>query len=391
MKLDLTDRFCASIKTTGNADYFDAKLPGLALRVASTGVKSWALFYTAPGTDKRARKVLGRYPVVTLAEARRLALEAKGSIGQGVDPRGRHARAMTAGDLIESYIGKHVSTLKSAARTERRLRVNVLPVIGSVPLAELHRRDINRAVDAIVARGALREARHTFDTVRGLVSWAVRRGDLDRDIMQGAGAPPKGAPRERFLTDDEIRELWHAWGAMLKPQLATILRLCLATGQRVGEVCGMTRAELDLDKRVWTLPASRTKNGHAHQIPLSDLAIELIGEAKPQGDRIFPKARAAQATEALCKLRGKLPVLGWTAHDLRRTAATKMAELGVSPIVIGHVCNHRTTTRAGMTLAVYVQHGYGAEKRQALELWSDRLRAIIGGDAAKVLPLVRVG
>jgi len=301
---------------------------------------------------------------------------------------------MTAGDLIESYIGKHVSTLKSAARTERRLRVNVLQVIGDVKLAELHRRDINRAIDAIVARGAPREARHTFDTVRGMVSWAVRRGDLDRDIMQGAGAPSKGAPRERFLTDEEIAKLWRAWGIMLKPQLATILRLCLATGQRLGEVAGMARAEIDLDKRLWTLPASRTKNGHAHQVPLSDLALELIGETisrpgKLFSDRIFPGARAAQATEALCKLRGKLPVEGWTSHDLRRTCATKMAELGVSPIVIGHCLNHRTSTRAGMTLAVYVQHSYGAEKRAALDLWGDRLRAIVAGGVGKVLPMVR--
>ena len=77
----------------------------------------------------------------------------------------------------------------------------------------------------------------------------------------------------------------------------------------------------------------------------------------------------------------------WTAHDLRRSALTKMAELGVAPIVLGHVANHRTTTKAGITVGVYVQHAYEREKREALELWASRLQAIIDGGAAKVVKL----
>ena len=77
----------------------------------------------------------------------------------------------------------------------------------------------------------------------------------------------------------------------------------------------------------------------------------------------------------------------WTAHDLRRTTLTEMAKLGVEPVVLGHVANHRSTTRAGITLSTYVKHSYDREKRVALELWADRLSAIVGEQAAKVLPM----
>ena len=130
MKLALTDRFCSTIKCASTADFFDAKTSGLALRVSATGVKSWALFYTVPGTDKRARKTLGQYPVVGLSKARTLAMEAKGSIAEGTDPRTLHGGAMTVSGLVESYLAKHLVTLKSGASVKRRLMVNVLPVIG---------------------------------------------------------------------------------------------------------------------------------------------------------------------------------------------------------------------------------------------------------------------
>jgi integrase len=170
----------------------------------------------------------------------------------------------------------------------------------------------------------------------------------------------------------------------------------LVTAQRVGEVCGMGREELDLDKRLWSLPGARTKNGVGHEVPLSDLAIALIREALAAGDSpfVFPDGAGARLPVAVAAQvyhahrRGRSPLPHFTVHDLRRTALTNMASLGVSPLVLGHVANHLTTTKAGMTLRVYVRHSFLSEKAAALDLWSDRLSAIVTGNTpAKILPL----
>jgi integrase len=127
---------------------------------------------------------------------------------------------------------------------------------------------------------------------------------------------------------------------------------------------------------VWNIPGSRTKNGHPHTVPLSAMALEIIA---PRG-----QVRSSPISQAIQRSQAKFGIPHWTAHDLRRTALTKMAELGVAPIVLGHIANHRTTTKAGITLGVYVQHAYEREKREALELWADRLQGIISGGAEVV-------
>jgi integrase len=193
------------------------------------------------------------------------------------------------------------------------------------------------------------------------------------------------------LSDDEIKRLWHGLPKALSKsvQCQRIIKLCLATAQRVGEVAGMTRAELDLNAREWRLPGARTKNASAHTVPLSDLALSIIEEAITDAGKsthIFPCGKGSLSPVAVARtiLRAndteRFGIAAWSAHDLRRTALTGMARLGVAPIVLGHVANHRTTTRAGVTLAVYSQYTYDKEKRAALDLWAERLAAIVKGE-----------
>jgi integrase len=149
----------------------------------------------------------------------------------------------------------------------------------------------------------------------------------------------------------------------------------------------MTRGELDLKHKLWKLSGARTKNGHPHSVPLSPLAIELIGNP---GEQVFPNAEGegtlpgAAVARTISRAQNRFGIAQWSAHDLRRTALTGMAQLGIAPIVLGHIANHRTTTKAGMTLSVYVHHAYEKEKREALELWADRLQGIIAGGAEVV-------
>jgi integrase len=390
MKINLTDRFVAGAKAdaSGRSDYFDSTARGLSLRVSGTGVKSWCYHLTRNG--KRERITLGSYPAIGLADARRLAVEARGAFEGGEDPRdlvmARQRGAMTVKDLFEIYLTEHVQTnLRSAVEMERRSRKNILPVIGAVPLANIHRRDITRTVQPVLNRGAPVEATLVFANLRAMLRWGVRGGYLDHDPTIGMQKPASAKIGERTLSTEEIHTLWHRLPHALPRSVARqrIIMLCLATAQRVGEIAGMRRSELDLEARTFFLPGSRTKNGSAHAVPLADLAVEIIREAIADAGEspfVFPVGESYASPNRLARAisRADFGIPRWSPHDLRRTALTKMAEMGTPPIVLGYVANHRTTTKAGITLQVYSRHDFAVEKREALERWAARLLAIVG-------------
>ena len=134
MHVLLTDRFCERAKATGSqTDYFDEQITGLALRVAASGRKTWSLHFTSPRNGKRARMGLGTYPATSLAAARARALEARGEVEAGTDPRLSAAGAMTVAELIETYLAQHVRPdLRSAKQVEDRFAANVIPIIGGM-------------------------------------------------------------------------------------------------------------------------------------------------------------------------------------------------------------------------------------------------------------------
>jgi integrase len=390
-KLDLTDRFCSTIKTDRNEDYFDAKTTGLGLRVSASGVKAWSVIFTSPKDGKRARLSLGHYPATSLARARTLAIEARGKVEAGDDPRDvANPSAVTVGMLIKAYIEKHARTIKTGKDLARRLRVDVLPVIGSVRLADLHRRDVHRALDRIKDRGSPQSAAKAQGDIHSMLKWAIARGDLDHDPMMAMDAPEAANSRERFLIEDEITALWQAWPNVLPALVVLALRFALVTGQRIGEITGMIEEELDLPKAIWTIPAERAKNGSQHVVPLSPMALDLIREARRTAinGRLFPGLNSMKVGQQLIRYRDRLPVSDWAAHDLRRTVCTHLAKMGFSPLIIGSVVNHRQVTKQGVTLGVYVQYDYAREKREALDAWAERLAAIVrGGLVAEVIPM----
>lgn len=393
MRAKLTDRLVASLKP-GAEPHFDEVVPGLSI---DTGARSQTFYFhfTSPVTGKRSRISLGHYPSTTLATARGKAAESRALVDDGQDPKSeKSARGapMTVAGLVNAYLDLRIrGRLRSAKAVERRLRQNVLPVIGAIRLADVHRRDVTRVLDELMRRGCPTEACRVFEDIRALLRWAVSRGDLDRNPIEGMVRPAETKARDRAFSDDEIRTFWHAlpvaFARSTFPKQATqtqrLLKLCLVTGQRIGECAGISAAEVDFAKGVWVIPAGRSKNKHAHEVPLSDLAAELVREILADGTRVSPTYVSKNV--GLSQSAFGLP--HWSTHDLRRTCVSKIAELGVSPLVIAHVINHRGSTKAGVTLGVYVQHSYAKEKREALQLWADRLQAIVAGDVARVIPM----
>jgi integrase len=388
VRIPLTDRFLQSAKP---GEYFDATVRGLSLRVTNHGAKTFYLTYSAPATGRRARLTLGPYPALTLAAARGRALEAKTLIEQGGDPRRRNqGGALTVADMVEAFIVARAHK-RSIREIERRLR-NAAAEMGAVKVSELHRRDVSRALDGIMRRGSPSEARRVFCDLRAMIHWAVARGDLDASPLASMRAPSPATVRERTLTDAEIKTLWNALPSIFPRSIANvrIIRLCLLLGQRSGEIAGMRKSELDLTTRVWHLPSSRVKNAKAHAVPLSDVAIAIIREAiadAGEGDHVFPgyTSRSLGNTLLVARRAGKLTGEHWTVHDLRRTAATGMAALGIAPHVVSRILNHsQSGGSTSITQRVYNQHSYADEKRAALDAWASRLAQIVGENVVRL-------
>jgi integrase len=431
MKLHLTDRFCAHAKAASGSvqtDYYDEAITGLVLRVSAAGKKTWTYIFTSPVDGKRVRLSIGTYPATSLGAARERATDARKLVEEGRDPRREaqsHAGVLTVADLVENYLGRAVSTKRSFDEIARRLRKNVSGrdaegnaisgasrgCIGDVKLTELHRRDITRCIDAVVDRGAKVEANRVFEDVRAMIRWARGRGDLDLNLAEGMKRPTETRERDRVLSADEIRTMWTELDrADMWETTRRIIRLCLITGQRVGEIAGMRESEISRD--VWAIPPERSKNGREHTVPLSDLALAIMEQQRADVRRLADRKRravsdflfpgpggeapvtAAAVAKAIKRQeisnRGNTTILGidnWTAHDLRRTAATHMEEIGISPFIIAHLLNHISITKSSITSRVYARYDYGKEKREAINMWNERLKTMISNSNSEVVPL----
>lgn len=403
-RVRLTDRFVAGVKpTAAQTDYFDDVTPGLFLRVSAKR-KAWGLLFTRPGDGKRARTTFGTYPEKSLSDARARAIILKDGVSEGVDAR-EAVQETKAGPASEQTV-EHLTTafITDRRRRDRRtvddmervMKADVVPVIGTVALSHLHRRDLVKVTDAVLSRGAKTQANRVAALLKAMTAWGLDNGYLETDPGHRWKPPAEAkAPRERALTPGEIATLWRALeNADASRWTIEALRLCLITGARQGEVAGMMRSELDLDERLWRIPAERSKNKREHIVPLSDMALSVIEPVLKAHKlpAVFPGPRGTPLTNsgvarAVQRSQKAIGLAKWTAHDLRRTAATQMAELGVSPFDIGLVLNHVTTTKATITTSVYARYDYAKEKRAALEIWAERLSAIIAGRSAEVLPL----
>lgn len=307
--------------------------------------------------------------------------------------------------FLKRHVHKH-NRPSTAEVVERTFRAEVLPKWGSRPIADISRRDVLALLDGIMDRGAAYQANRTLAHVRKLFNWCVERDILKTNPAAGVSAPGKEQSRDRVLEDEELRALWGAFGGLGFP-FGPIFRLLMVTGQRRGEVGAMRWADVDTARKLWTLPADATKAGRVHEVPLSDMAVEIIAaQSRQAGPYVFgitgerpaagfshAKARAEKlAAEAAEKSRAEgreaVDVADWRLHDLRRTAASGIARLGVAPHILSRVLNHAPGASLGVT-AIYNRHGYEAEKRHALDLWARHLRELIEGKADKVVPLRR--
>lgn len=373
---------------------------GLYLRVHPTGNKSWLFRYVFGG--ERRRMTLGSYPSMSLAEAREAHGKALADVKRGIDPgaqaleakRGRKA-APTFHDLLEEFWERELKATKSGHERKRLVEKDALPAWRTRKAKDITRRDIVVLMDTVRDRAPV-TANRLLGVLARMFNFAAERGIIE-DSPATRIRRPSEAPRVRVLTDDEIRRFWFGLEEVdVYPATRLVLRMILLTGQRPGEVAGMTWDEIDGDW--WTVPASRMKGGQEHRVPLTSLTLAAIEEARRySGDRPFVFASSMRdgsvpitvhsLSRGVLRHREEMGIHEhYTPHDLRRTCRTRLAEIGIDDVVAEKVLGHQLQG----ILKVYNRHSYDVEKRAALLEWENRLRRILGLEvegAGKVINL----
>jgi integrase len=372
---------------TQNSDvvYWDAGFPGFGVKVTPKGRKVFVVLYRTGGSGSRLRKyTIGPYGRVTLHQARIAARKVFAAKLDGRDPAAEKREANRrivvdrVEDLLETFIAQHLAQNRSCGEVSRLLRREVAAPWSGRSIHEITKRDVVELIAGIEQRGAPSAANKLLKSLKTFLRWCVGRAVLDQSPAEGVPLPAKEVARDRVLQDGELADIIIA-ARQLGGPYAGIVELLALTGQRREEVARMSFDEVDLARRIWTLPGSRTKNGKAHSVHLSPQAIAVLTRTDRRGPMVFsrvgtkPFGEFSAAKRLLDQLSG---VTEWRLHDLRRTCVSGMARLGIAPHVADKVLNHQSGTIAGVA-AVYQRHEFFAERKEALERWGAHVARIV--------------
>ena len=362
---------------------------------------------------KTRYRTIGDYPGLSLGRARELFDRERLKLRDEWAPD-HDVERITVRELVQEWHDKDlVRNRKHPSEALRTLELDLLPLVGNLEARSVSRRQLVTALDRPADRGALRSAERLRAEIRQLFRFAVGRGIIASSPAEQLPAVRRGKrpTRSRVLDDDEIRRFWYGLTMRDEPDAKqcpaalrdylhktnrlpiytrTALKLLLLTGVRRSELILAEWAEFDLDRRVWTIPGERTKNGEQHVVPLTDTTLMLL-EAQLQltGGRrwVFASPRKnlkepilpSALSQAVADNFAKLGIEKFVAHDLRRTLRSRLPSLGVDHVVSRKVVNH---SLQGMD-QIYDRHSYLREKRDALKKWDHELQRILTSSEAK--------
>lgn len=414
-------------------EYFLNDGDGLRLRVRPNGGRDWFYVYRRIGATTPTKLMLGSYPTLKLADAREIAAQYRKQRQQGTDPKAyreeiARKQAMTQqggtlpqtmNELFAYWLDHYLTRTDKNGRMRRKdggaeivraFKADVLPIIGNMPLAEIRKGHIASILDEILDRGSNRMANQILSHLRQLFIFAVSREFMDIEPTAGLKKKDFGGkelPRDRVLSEAEISLLFSLIPAANMASHSQIaIRLMLATACRVSELITSEWSEFNFEAAEWTIPPEKTKNGLEHIVHLSSFAVkhfQSLYENRQSNQWVFPAERKKNGP--LCNktlqkqvkdrqrdkpLKGRsknttalaLPGGEWKTHDLRRTAATLMGELGVRPDVIDRCQNHVEASKVTRT---YQRQELLAERRQAFKLLGDRLEILLNTKSSNVV------
>jgi integrase len=422
----------------GRREIPDGGCPGLYLIIQASGHRSWAMRFRRPN-GKPAKLTLGPVdlsgkeaesePVLdsplTLASARRLAAEIhrRRAMGRDVvadcdasrrrqksehESRTKSTYPAAAKDFIEQYASKKTRRWRETARLlglaypptrgePTRIKGGLCARWNDKPIADIDGHDIHSLIDETRRSGAPglerrsdgpteARARVMLSCLSKMFSWLVQHRRVSQNPCKDVHRPEASPARDRVLTDAEIVKFWRAADAERK-ELSALLKLLLLTGCRLNEVAGMTRAELSDDGATWNIPGARTKNKRPHVVPLAPLARKMVGTGS-EGFVFTTTGRSPVSGWSKIKRRldEAMKIPPWRLHDLRRTAATGMAEIGIAPHIVEAALNHISGAKAGVA-GTYNRAAYAEEKRAALERWASHVQGLVSERPANVVKM----
>jgi integrase len=319
-----------------------------------------------------------------------------GAVANGQDPQGeradrRDADKLTLRKAIDEFLAIKQRELRPRSYTEaaRYLTGAYFKPLHGLPIDTVTKRDVAACIVRIARESGNPAATQARAKLSGLYSWSMTMGMAEANPVIGTHEPAGNKPRDRVLSDDELGAIWRACG---DDEFGKIVRLLILTGCRRQEIGGMCWSEINLDKGTWGLPAQRSKNHFGHTLPLMPMAREIV-EAVPRlvgRDQLFgeraDRGFMAWHTHKHDKLDRRLgdQVQPWNLHDIRRTVATRMCDMGIAPHVVEQILNHQSGHRRGVA-GIYNKSSYEREVRAALALWEDHVRALVAGGERKVL------
>jgi integrase len=401
MKAKLTDRLIQKRKApdAGREEIFDTQVQGFGIRI---GQKERAFFFIRRVNGEKTRFSLGLYPAMTLTEARSHALDVLSRIKRGEDPREQVRRSKeiavreaenTFGKIAERFLTEYASGKKKPLRPQTvkgyRWALTGEPTASwkKRPLVTITDRDVIRVVDAYEAKKQFASARLFRAYVHRFFRWAVEKRLIDKNPAGNIplASAPSDFKRKRVLSVLELRQVLAAAEKLPDPARAFIKVLVL-TAQRRGETSRVKWSELSLEGEapLWRIPADNAKNHLAHDVPLSREIVEILGDMPRLGEFVFTthgksalsnfskiKARLDEliAAESKANRADHEPMADWRLHDLRRSAATGMADIGIAPHIIEEILNHVSGAKAGVA-GLYNRSRYDEERRRALITWA---------------------
>jgi integrase len=369
---------------------WDSKLAGFGRRIRD-GRATWIIQYRLG--HKQRRMTLGSGAKLTAAQAREAARKRLAQVELGNDPAAdKRQTRVEAKHTLRAVIAQYLEHKRDAVRprsfveVSRYLNQHWAP-LHSVPVTAIKRADVALELGKMVRNNGNTAAARARFTLSAFYVWAMGEGIAEANPVVGSNRPPEAAPRDRVLSDNELAAIWRACG---DDDYGRIVKLLMLTGCRREEIGGLRWSEVDAKERLLRLPAERVKNGRAHDLPLTDLAWSMLPARAETGERaalVFGLRSWSRGKEGLDERLGD-KVAAWRLHDVRRTVATRMADLGVFPHIVEAVLNHQSGHKRGPA-GVYNHSRYEGEVRNALVRWSDHVRALVTGSKRKVVALRR--
>lgn len=393
MKLRLDTKTIAGLALPTEQDeefVWDTELAGLGLRLRRRRdgglLRTWAAQYRTNGRTRRV--TLGAAEKLTPAQAREGARQILARAALGQDPQAkkqadRQQAARTFRSVVEAYLAARHSELRPSSfrQVKRCLTGPYFRPLHAKGIDTISRSDLAAQFSAITRNYSAASAAYARRLVSTLFRWAMEEGWIESNPVIGTRQPAIAKARDRVLTDNELCAVWRACE---DDDYGRIVRLLVLLGSRRQEIGGMRWSELDLTAGTWTLPAERSKNGRSQTILLSAAALAII-TAVPRADRdqLFG-TRAGSGFMRWASAKADLDrrladtVKPWRLHDIRRTAATRMADIGIEPHHIEACLNHFSGHRSGVA-GIYNKSAYERAVRAALTRWSEYVFALLEG------------